>query len=430
MPFNRYRPSDGTPDYITRDDILKRIHAAWVSFDRTYDARRGAFRDELGKLDDRLKKLQRPGRELPRSVQIATEVGWLLNYRADWDRVSQRLADLEASLATPDQPNDQLADGSWGDCALERYRKLEPTVDMLQKEDIVPQTLKRLAFMAQYQEPKWLLNELWRLQISHIEKTGENHRDQLGATQSALAQLIFKDNLRDVLKAKNLGFEVTTELEQTFLDFFEQTQHPRTGYWGPWYRFGSELFMVQDLSFTFHIVNYRSGNVPRWPEIVDTTLAIKPIHFPMGWMPGGTAPNDIYNNHNNYDVVQILFFGWPYMSQDQKKKAHKEISCMLEWCLTRCLQGDAFAPMDGGDKATLDDFYFGVRFLDRVGFWDRTKRFWTHRIDIQKPTPDEVCTRLKRGFTAVADDSEFAETVAFILQSASCVATAMRDSQA
>jgi hypothetical protein len=423
MPFNRNQPSDTTPGYITRDDILTRIHDAWVSFDRTYDGRRKTLKTELGGLVDQLEGLQRQGHPMPRSVQIATEVGWLLNYRADWDRASQRLADLKASLATPDQRNDQLADGSWGDCALERYRKLEPTVDMLQKESIDPRTLKPLAFMAQYKEPEWLLNELWRLQISHIEKTGENHRDQLGATQTALAQLIFKDNLREVLTAPNLGFKVTPGLEETFLDFLEQTQHPRTGYWGPWYRFGSELFQVQDLSFTFHVVNYRSGNVPRWTEIVDTTLATKSILFPMGWKSGGKPPNDVYNNHNNYDVVQILFFGWPHMSQRHKQLAHEAIACMLKWCLTQCLQGDAFAPMDG-KQATMDDFYFGVRFLDRVGFWDRTKRFWTHRFAITEPTSEDVCARLKRGFAAVADDSEFAETVAFILQAASCVASA------
>ena len=54
-----------------------------------------------------------------------------------------------------------------------------------------------------------------------------------------------------------------------------QTQHPRTGYWGPWYRIGGKLLIVQDLSFTFHQINYRQGNVELWPQIIETTLNIK-----------------------------------------------------------------------------------------------------------------------------------------------------------
>jgi hypothetical protein len=43
--------------------------------------------------------------------------------------------------------------------------------------------------------------------------------------------------------------------------------------------------MVQDLSFTFHVVSYQSGNIANWPLVIDTTLAIKPPRYPMGWKP-------------------------------------------------------------------------------------------------------------------------------------------------
>jgi hypothetical protein len=423
MPISRFRPTDAPPDFITRDQIGTLIHDAWIKVDPNYDDRRKDLKRQHKALDDKLRGMRSAANPMMRSTHLSMEVKWLLNYRAAWDRVTERLANLAASLDTPNPPRQQLADGSWGDISLEPYRKLEPTVDALQEEDLPPvETLKPLKFMSDYQTPKWLLNELWRLQISDIEKTHENHRDQLGATQTALAQLIFKDQLRDILKAPSLAFAVREELEETFLDFLEQTQHPRTGYWGPWYRFGPKLYMVQDLSFTFHVVNYRSGNVQRWKQIVDTTLAMKSRVFPVGWRPDGKPPHKDYNNHNNYDVVLILYQGWPHMTADQKETAQKEIALMLEWCLTQSLQGDAFATEEADGKPTVDDFYFGVRFLDRIGFWDRAKRFWTHRIAIASPTPEEVCERLKRGFETVDDTSEMAETVNFILRTATCIA--------
>jgi hypothetical protein len=116
-------------------------------------------------------------------------------------------------------------------------------------------------------------------------RTGRNHRDELGATQTAFSQLIFKDNLRALFddSAMKLGFRISENLECSYLDFIRQTQHPRTGYWGSWYRIDNRLFMVQDLSFTYHQISYRQGNVELWPQIIDTTLQIKDRSYPMGW---------------------------------------------------------------------------------------------------------------------------------------------------
>src|SRR5262249_45615408 len=140
------------------------------------------------------------------------------------------------------------------------YRKLEPTVDALQ--GALPSVgLKPLRFMQRLADPGRVLDYLYRLQITDIAGTGSNNRDELGAVQSALSQLIFKDQLRELMESQDLGFSVSNELQAVYADYLDQTQHPRTGYWGPWYRFDDKLVPVQDLSFTFHIVQYRAGNI-------------------------------------------------------------------------------------------------------------------------------------------------------------------------
>jgi hypothetical protein len=170
-------------------------------------------------------------------------------------------------------------------------------------------------------------------------------------------------------------------LETVYADSLAQTQHPRTGYWGPWYRFSNRLVMVQDLSFTFHLVNYHAGNIANWPLVVDTTLAIKALCYPMGWKPDADTR---YSNHNNHDLVTIFFFGWPHIASSQKEAVRAEITDMLTWCLTRSVDGDRFAKAGDSD---LDAYYFGVRFLYRAGFWDPSKRFWSRRTSKLPPRP-------------------------------------------
>jgi len=273
--------------------------------------------------------------------------------------------------------------------------------------------------MQRLEDATAVLDYLYRLQTTDIRANGRNERDELGAVQSALSQLIFKDELRDTLKeTPALGFTISDELEALYGDYLKQTQHPRTGYWGPWYRFSDRLVMVQDLSFTFHIVNYQSGNIANWPLVIDTTLAIKPLRYPMGWRPDADTQ---YSNHNNYDIATIFCFGWPHMTSNQKEAVRAEIAAMLDWCLTESVDGDGFK--DSGDS-DLDAYYFGVRFLDRVGFWDQSKRFWSRR-DPSLPrgaaTPSDLCRRLQRGFTHLNANSEEADTIHSLLATAVCM---------
>jgi len=101
--------------------------------------------------------------------------------------------------------------------------------------------------MERFKDARAVLDHLYRLQITDIRANGRNERDELGAVQSALSQLIFKDELRETLKENPaLGFTISDELEAIYGDYLQLTQHPRTGYWGPWYRFSGRLVMVQD----------------------------------------------------------------------------------------------------------------------------------------------------------------------------------------
>jgi len=152
--------------------------------------------------------------------------------------------------------------------------------------------------------------------------------------------------------------------------------------------------------------------------VIDTTLAIKPLCYPMGWKSDAYTQ---YSNHNNYDVLTILSLGWPHMPSARKDEARAEIAAMLDWCLAESVDGDGFKSRGGSD---LDAYYFGVRFLDRVGFWDKSKRFWSRRdpsLPPGTPTPSDLCRRLQRGFARLNADSEEAETVRSLLATAVCM---------
>lgn len=417
--------------YIGRDELLKVIRKEFAVFSNAVGQDYETLRAELGKAIDEPGKMiaerQRQGKPIACAWQIHLELQWLAKYCTDWSVAAERLAALRQALVDPDHTDAvspaQVADGSWGGCIREPYRRLEPTVDALQKlADNIP--VKPLTFMTDMKldDAKTTLDRLWRLQVTDIRATGRNNRDELGALQTALSQLIFKDNLRSLLeeREKDLRFIVSDELATDYADFLRQTQHPRTGYWGPWYRVGGQLFQVQDLSFTYHTINYRAGNVDHWAKIIETTLAIEGKKYPMGWAPSNGAAR---SHHNNYDVVAIFQYGWPHMNEEQKDRVRTKIAEMLKWCL-----GDAMAPngfLPEKDMAVGDTYYYGIRFLDRLGFWDAARRFWSRRPPPLPPginSAGALARRLSIAFEALLDESEQSQTVRNILRTATCMA--------
>jgi hypothetical protein len=56
-----------------------------------------------------------------------------------------------------------------------------------------------------------------------------------------------------------------------------------------------------------------------------------------------------------------------------------EIDKMLSWCLTESLQPDGSFKFVEGENSREEGAYYGASFLARVGYFDKSRRFWTAR---------------------------------------------------
>ena len=145
-----------------------------------------------------------------------------------------------------------------------------------------------------------------------------------------------------------------------------------TGYWGESYVRDGRVYLVDDLSMTFHVVSYLDGNVPDMDKVVATTLAAQNAEFPVGCLYEGQR-----YDHLNMDVAQLFRLGWPHASEVQKKAIALELHELLQWCLTESLQPDGSFKMWVGDNSKEESTYYGASFLSRIGYFDKSKRFWT-----------------------------------------------------
>jgi hypothetical protein len=201
---------------------------------------------------------------------------------------------------------------------------------------------------------------------------------------------------------RNEGNATPQDNSREFAKFIEAWQDPVTGYWGAWYSSGGRLYKTVDLSFTFHIISYRRGKVDHWPEIIETTLAIEDQPYPYGWRHNGE-----FTNHNNYDVAKIFRYGWPHMTAAERQSAAAAIDEMLQWTLTSSLQANGtFKTVPTFFSSKGADFYFGVSFLQTIGFWDVENRFWTER---EFPQASAICGQIKTQLIDMALQSHESE---------------------
>lgn len=399
----------------SRHETLSNIDQEFLRRHDDYITERDKRQKRFDEIDEDFAKLAKH-HAMPCSEQHSLEAQWRINYSDEWQQVDKDLDTFAQSLKNTEQkPLEQDAEGSWGHCYGEWYRKLEPTVDALQEERL-PDKPKALAFMDRLKNVDSVLDALRHLSASNIVETGRNNRDEYGAWLTALSQLAFKPALREVLATHpSLEFSMAKDYVDKYRGRLFELQHEDTGYWGPAYRFGGKDVAVQDLSFTFHIVHYytqiEDKDWPRLPNldrIAATTLAIKDRTYPNGWLTKGGN----FNDHNNFDVMTLFALSWDDASPALQKEIAPEIQMLINWCLTNTYKGDHF-----GDKATISSYYYGVRFLDEAGLWKDGDAFWWKGA-IPLPnglTANGIRARLREGFLPKKDGSEYSETVAKIL---------------
>ncbi|MGD0061639.1 MAG: hypothetical protein ABSD58_19705 [Verrucomicrobiia bacterium] len=305
------------------------------------------------------------------SHQILWELKALLTQTADFKLIDQRLADLQFSLDHPDQETaaDQQdpQDGSWGKCFTEWYCKLDASTDELMKVANKHRTLDiQPLFLARINSPEKLTDYLTLVSVSDIPHTGVDNLLEFNLSLSNLLRLILRDRPRD--------YPWDPRLRTTLRHLLHRFRNPATGWWGEHYVRDGHVVFVDDLSTTFHIVTYLHGNVSDMPRVIDTTLAVKDLDYPVGWLFKGQ-----YWNHNNMDVVALFKAGWPHASPAQKQAMRTEIEKMLHWCLTESLQPDGTFKPHVADGSLEEGEYYATSFLARIGFFDKKERFWTNR---------------------------------------------------
>ena len=370
----------------------------FITYDASYRERRDIFGKRLEALASELASIQASGRDVTCSTQIYLEASWLYDSTADWtalDRQLERLADSLRDGGQSSALDQSVRDGALETCYDQWFLRSEaalvaleelydaghvPNVPVMRPEPI--------------NTPSKLEAYLNRLLISDIAKTGRDNRAELGGITTTLSQAIFKRTIRvwleraiDPLPGKTHTSSFN-DLEIVYERFIRRWQDSETGYWGAWYKSGGHIYKTTDLSITYHTIAYRKGQVNHWPRIIDTTLRISDDPYPYGWLHDGHL-----TNHNNYDVARIFRYGWRHMTASQRRLASEAINRMLTWTLNESINPDGTFKIDSTFFSSLAaDYYFGVSFLDAIGFWDRTTRFWTNA---DFPDAANVCRRIK-----------------------------------
>ena len=330
------------------------------------------YESRLLRAKRRLFALEQQGKAYRPAHEILYETEWICDATHDYRRMGERIKALEnvmqdtANAQATDEQSE--IDGSWGRWYTEWFFKLDASYDQITElahQGRVPKY--PVHFLDRINSPEKLTLHLNHLLISDLKAEGVDHRRELNETISDLMRLILRS------QPKNYAYD--SRLKAALLDWLLNTaRNPETGYWGACYRAPNDarIKKTDDLSITFHIVSYLKGNVPDWQKIIATTLAIKDKKYPLGWLEGSS-----YLNHNNMDVVQIFSMGWSQATSDQREAMRVEIRKMLHWCLSESLQPDGSFKLQDSDDSRETSESFGASFLARLGYFDRSKRFWT-----------------------------------------------------
>ncbi len=386
-------------------DFSALITEQFCAFDQNYVAQQESYAGKLAPLQDKLIAAQSAGNSMAASDQKMIESKWLLLYTADWKALDAKLADFSKSLENPDQSwaeKQVPSDGSWGPCYDQWFLKVDAMIDAVNTlADSGQAPEYPFLFMEPISTPDKMIAWLEGQKTSKIYADGLDRRDALGAVTATLSQMCFKSEIRDYFQTYVKGFDLTEDYITAYKTWLDDWQDDQSGYWGGWFETPDQgVLKSNDLSLTFHNISYQHGKVDLWPEIFETTLAIRDDAYPFGWKHNGD-----FNNHNNYDVTKIFELGWDKVDGDTQNAASKDIGLVLDWCLNKSMTPD------GGfiDDPTFYNsvgaaYYYGVSFLDQTGYFGTTAPFWT-----DKPFPDgpALCCKIQKKMKSEGlDDDE------------------------
>jgi len=316
--------------------------------------------------------------------QMLAEVRWLVAYTTDTKRIERRLTELteEAGRPRPTQLPDRPAppDGYWATCHEADFFRLAVSYDglvSLATRNEAPAVPPK--FLDRYNDPERLRREFLGLMTSEPSRSGESQRRPLIEVVSSVMNLILRD--------QPTGYQWNPALKNTLRGvLIDDMRDPQTGFWGARYLDGERTTRTADLALTFHIVRNMKGDVPDWPRVLDTTLAIRDQLYPYGWR---SSVGQL--NQNNYEVAELFRLGWGKARDDQKAAIRSALADMLAWCLAQSLQPDATFKVTEDDDTVESATYFGTAFLVSVGYFDKKKRYWT---DLEFPNADATRQQL------------------------------------
>jgi hypothetical protein len=296
------------------------------------------------------------------------EAEWRINNTSDYTAAFDAVERLKKALVCGDPPDGLTQDrgGSFAPGTKVFFLKLDRSTDQLLARKW-PWRLQP-TFLDCIDDPGRMVTYLQDLCWSDVARCGRDNRKELNLAISVIARL--------VLQGGQAGYLSGPGFVPVFERFLQDWQDPKTGFFGMTYIIDNQGNQVTttDLSLTFHMVRYAPHLVRWWPLLIDTLLGIKDEQYPQGWLE-----NSKMTDHNNYDVVELFWRGWPHMRPDQRRQASQETAKMLDWCLHNSVRetGEIINP-DKGDMIP-DSYYFAAAFLDTVGYFDKTKRFWADK---------------------------------------------------
>jgi len=315
--------------------------------------------------EDTLLQRELDGLDTSWARTILDEAEWRINCTSDYGAAASAVERLKKALECADPPGARVQgpEGSFAPGTDVFFLKLDRSTDQLLAREW-PWRMQPI-FLDCIDDPVRMVTYLQDLCWSDVKRCGRDNRKELNLAISVIARLVERGG--------QAGFLSGPGFQPVFERFVRDWQDAKTGFFGVTYQLeGGQQIRTCDLSLTFHMGRYVPHLVRRWPALTESLLGMKDKPYPQGWLENGKM-----TDHNNYDVVELFYRGWPRMRPDQRLRASQAVGEMLKWSLAESIspEGEVLKP-DKGDMAP-DSYYFAAAFLDTIGFFDRSKRFWT-----------------------------------------------------